>query len=286
MKLIGNCIDISKWQGTVDWNVLLNAYKSGTICGVIIRAGCGLSTLDSQFERNYREAHARGIPLGAYWYAYWQSGTPTQECTSFLQACSGKTFVMGLWYDVEYESSITGLSKKDRTAKTLEGLNVLKASGRYCGLYASTDMINNRMNTEQLQGWPIWVAQYASSCSCRLPYVMWQYSSKNALNIPGYASSLDCSRVYKDFACEVVGTETHSVESDTVLLPSVVETPRQTYTIHISEMSNGDLATLYKMAKDLGLMVGGTLLIGPMTGGDYKTMRGKAEALGLTVTTK
>ena len=41
--------------------------------------------------------------------------------------------------------------------------------------------------------------QYGSTCTCPLPYGLWQYSSRNALSVAGYGTSLDCNGVYKDY---------------------------------------------------------------------------------------
>ena len=51
-------------------------------------------------DRKGRDVQAiRGIPLGAYWYAYWSKGTPADECRAFLAAVSGKKLEYGVWYD-------------------------------------------------------------------------------------------------------------------------------------------------------------------------------------------
>ena len=61
-------IDVSKHQGTINWNSLS---KDGKVQFVIIRAGYGRyypSQIDSQFENNYKKAKELGIPVGTYWY--------------------------------------------------------------------------------------------------------------------------------------------------------------------------------------------------------------------------
>ena len=275
-------IDVSRHQGVINWDSLAAQIKAGKFAFVIMRAGYGYSTIDPQFERNYREATARGIPVGAYWYAYWSKGTPPDECRAFLAAISGKKLEYGAWYDVEYEASITGLDKKDRTDKVLEALAVLAASGRYCGLYASTDMVNNRLEYDRLSAYDIWVAQYGSRCTCKLPYGIWQYSSANALGVTGYGSHLDCDRAYKDYpTIAASGTLATGKAAEAETGPGEDTAPRDTYTREVGLATRGDLLKLIDKADELGLYVTGTLTIGPMTGGDDKAIKALADELGI-----
>ena len=244
-------IDISKWQGTaktdknpagtVDWNKLSAEHRAGRLDFVILRAGYGGCTVDPTFEANYAAARAAGIPVGAYWYAYWGSYTPVQEAAGFLAAVAGKVLEMGVWYDVEYETSITTLSKAERTAKTLEGLAALAASGRYVGLYASTDMLNNRMDYDRLRDYDVWVAQYGSLCTCKLPYGIWQYTSTG--RVEGIAGNVDRDRAYKDYPAFVVG-KLAGAAADMVDKPGqtgIVDKPGQGGTPAAPDLDSGRL---------------------------------------------
>lgn len=303
MSTLKQGIDISKWQGAPDWDKLAAAHKAGRLDFVILRAGYGANTIDPTFAANYAAASARGIPLGAYWYAYWQQAAPAQEAAAFVAAVQGKTLQYGIWYDVEYEKSITSLGKAKRTYKVLQALAVLAASGRYCGLYASTDMINNRLEYDRLRAYDIWAAQYGSKCTCKLPYGLWQYSSTGKAD--GIAGNVDCDRAYKDYPAIVTGAlatgkaedngggsgtagqpgagsgnETAGQPDPAPAAPDTGE-PRVTKTLRYKFATGGDLQTLLDKAKELGLYVVGTLDIGPMTEGDVSTMAALGTSLGL-----
>ncbi len=60
-------IDISKYQGTVDWR----AAKAGGVEFVYIKATEGGDRLDERFHENWRGARDAGIPHGAYHFFYW-----------------------------------------------------------------------------------------------------------------------------------------------------------------------------------------------------------------------
>ena len=210
-----------------------------------------------------------------------------------MAAVQGKTLQYGIWYDVEYERSITGLGKAERTDKVLQALAVLAASGRYCGLYASTDMVNNRLDYDRLREYDIWVAQYSSKCTCKLPYGLWQYSSTGKAD--GIAGNVDCDRAYKDYPAIVTGALAtgHTVSgsgSGTAGQPDPAPAapdagePRVTKTLRYNLATAGDLKTLLDKAKELGLYVVGSLDIGPMTEGDVSTMAALGASLALEMT--
>lgn len=60
-------IDVSKWQGGVNWN---EVKEDGTEFA-IIREGWGKKSpaqIDKKFKENYENAKAVGIPVGFYHY--------------------------------------------------------------------------------------------------------------------------------------------------------------------------------------------------------------------------
>lgn len=64
-------IDVSKWNGNVDYK----SVKSAGVTGVIIQCGYGMVSTqkDPYFEYNYKKAKAQGLKVGAYLYSYAES---------------------------------------------------------------------------------------------------------------------------------------------------------------------------------------------------------------------
>lgn len=190
------CIDVSKHQGKFNWE---EAYSKG-IRYAMLRAGYGAGYTDVQFTRNVQECERLGIAWGAYWYSYATTEAGARaEAKHFLNALKGYKPTMPIAYDIEYEPGILALSNAQRTAMVKAFLGELEAAGYYSILYASCDFIRNRLNWNELKNYDVWVAQYASKCTCPLPYGIWQYSSSNPLGLAGYGKSLDCNKVYKDY---------------------------------------------------------------------------------------
>ena len=61
-------LDVSKWQGSIDWD---KVKASGKIDGVMLRvlgSKGGKPYLDPYFARNYAECARLGLPVGGYYY--------------------------------------------------------------------------------------------------------------------------------------------------------------------------------------------------------------------------
>ena len=59
-------IDVSKWQGVVDWAKV----KAAGVDFAMLRAGYGQGTADSEFAKNAAGCEAAGLPYGVYWFSY------------------------------------------------------------------------------------------------------------------------------------------------------------------------------------------------------------------------
>ena len=62
-KMESRLVDVSEWQGIIDWETLKK-----NIDGAIIRCSYGTKKKDNYFERNVTECQRLGIPFGVYLY--------------------------------------------------------------------------------------------------------------------------------------------------------------------------------------------------------------------------
>ena len=286
-------IDVSKWQGAVNWS-------SVKACGVrhaMIRAGYGNSTrqTDPQFKRNVAQCTALGVDWGVYWYSYATSPAQArQEARCCLQVIQGLKPTMPVAYDIEYEPGILALDNATRTAMVKAFLEEVEAAGYYGILYASTNFIQTKLNWRELTQYDVWAAQYSSKCTSPLPYGIWQYSSQNALGIPGFGKSLDCNRVYKDYPSIIQAAGLNGFTAPDSNPAPDLSTMRQILTI--GPVTMGDALTLMRLCEQLHLTDQGlyrsawadkpagtqTLTIGPVSSGDAWRIMRQCQALELT----
>lgn len=289
-----DAIDVSKWQGDVNW---ADVKKAG-ISHAMLRAGYGNSVkqIDPQFKRNAAQCITLGIDWGAYWYSYATSPEQArQEARCCLQVIKGLRPTMPVAYDIEYEPGILALSNAQRTAMVKAFLEEVEAAGYYGILYASTDFIRNRLNWQELTQYDVWAAQYGSRCTCPLPFGMWQYSSSNPLKIPGFGTSLDCNHVYKDYPTIIQSAGLNGFTAPDPNPEPDLSSMRQILTI--GPLTLGDALQIQALCKSLDITSENklyrsdwnnaektlqTITIGPVSSGDAWYIMRLCERLQLT----
>ena len=186
------CLDISTWQGYVDFNKV----KSAGYNYVILRAGFGRenSQKDNTFERNYANAKASGLKVGVYWFSYSTSPSDAyREANACLYCLNGKQLDMPVYYDLEYQPAMS-MSNSNYTQMALNFCSAIKKAGYKSGVYSSASVYGYLLNRQTLinNGVSIWNAQWSSYCS--VPCDIWQYSEKGQVN--GISASVDMNYIY------------------------------------------------------------------------------------------
>lgn len=189
-------IDVSKWQGSIDWNTV----SATGIEFAILKAGGSDAGFyrDPQFERNYEGTKAAGIPVGAYYYV-------GSKCTSyadgvadaerFIEILSGKQFEYPVYIDME---STSMADKAGATWACLGFVETMEKAGYYCGIYASDIYgFKDRLDISKLGDIDKWVARYGSNPTYVTEHGMWQYSDKG--NVNGISGNVDLDEAYKDY---------------------------------------------------------------------------------------
>lgn len=196
MKIYG--IDVSSYQGTIDWSKV----KAAGISFAILRVGTSKGK-DSYFEKNYTNAKAVGMPLGVYYYSYASTVAKAQsEASTVVSWLSGKSFEYPIYFDIEDGSLLTGLTNTDRTNLCIAFNTVLENAGYYCGVYSGKYWLENYVNLSTLKAkYPIWMAQYlysgTDSKDYSSSYPIWQYSSMGSVN--GITGNVDMDVCYVDY---------------------------------------------------------------------------------------
>ena len=186
------CIDVSTWQGSIDFKKV----KSAGYDYVIIRAGYGKekSQKDNMFETNYKKAKSAGLKVGAYWFSYAMSpSTATAEADACLSCIKGKKFELPVYYDMEYQPAMS-TSNSNYTKMAVNFCNKLKSNGFKSGVYSSASVYDYLLNRTTLKnnGISIWNAEWYTKPSITCD--VWQYSDNGRIN--GISTNVDLDYIY------------------------------------------------------------------------------------------
>ena len=187
-----NGIDVSKWQGSIDWNKV----KASGIDFVIIRAGYG-KTVDHKFETNYKGATAAGLNVGAYWYSYALSEAAARnEAAACINVLSGKQFSMPIYFDVEERDQLAKSATFVSSIITAFCTEMEKA-GYFAGFYMSRSPLQTKTTEDVRKRFAIWVAEYNKRLNYTGTVGIWQKSDKGRVN--GISGNVDLDECYIDY---------------------------------------------------------------------------------------
>ena len=189
-------IDVSKWQGGVNWNEV----KKDSTEFAILREGWGKKSptqIDKRFKENYEGAKAAGIPIGCYHYSYADSVDDAKREAEFcLENIRGLKFEYPVCFDIE-DREMLKLSNRQRTDIVKAFCGEIEKAGYYAMFYCNLNWLNNYLyKDELLPKYDLWLAQWnidKPSCTCGI----WQYSSTG--KIDGIDGNVDLDVSYKNY---------------------------------------------------------------------------------------
>ena len=181
-------IDVSKFQGSIDWN----AVKADGITFAIIRCGyrgygSGALVEDSTYRANIRGAINAGLKVGVYFYSQaTNEAEAVEEASMVLSLVSGYSLPLGVYYDTEKVAGDTGradtISAAQRTACAVAFCETIRNSGYSAGVYSYASWFYNSLNFANISKYNTWIAQYRDTLSFSYKYNIWQYTGSGHVN--------------------------------------------------------------------------------------------------------
>ena len=175
-------IDVSKWQGDIDFNAL----KKAGVEFIIIRVGTsdgigGENLVDSKFIQNIEGANKVGIPVGIYFYSYANSNARAEADAKWVldqikdyQVDLPIVFDWENWgFYNEFNLSFFGLSDMANSF-----LSVIEDAGYEGMLYSSKNYLE-KIWLEM--DYPVWLAHYTSKTNYAGTYSYWQLCNNGSV---------------------------------------------------------------------------------------------------------
>lgn len=179
-------IDVSKWNGEIDWDVV----KAEGVDYAIIRCGyrgssSGWLIEDPYFWQNLQGAKKAGIKVGIYFFT--QATTmveAVEEASMVVTLLGGEAIDYPVFIDTEGAGGngrADGLDTDTRTIVCESFCKTIENAGYQAGVYASCNWYRNNLNMEKLSGYKIWLAEYRQTPQYEGRYDMWQYTSSGSV---------------------------------------------------------------------------------------------------------
>lgn len=209
-RIVHNGIDVSYWQGDIDWEKV----KQSGVEFVLIRVGyrgvgTGALVPDAKAQEYYKGASGAGLKIGAYVFS--QAVTvqeAVEEAQFVMEQVQNWNVTMPLVMDYEYasytdESGETQPGRLEAAVLTAEQKTdianafgeAIRKQGYDPMFYANKSMLSSDMNAKDIS-YKVWLANYTYETTYTGDYDFWQYCSDGQIDgIKGY---VDCNFWYEE----------------------------------------------------------------------------------------
>lgn len=192
-------IDVSGWQGDIDWAKA----KADGVEGAIIRLGYGEgNNADKKAQRNISECKRLGIPFGIYWYSYADTPSLAKEEGADVVAklkqfgVNPSDLAYPVYYDLEkwtWEGHQPPTDPNVYNNIVNNWYSALQSAGyKNLGVYSYTSYLQGPLKHADIYAKTTWVAQYGARMgfdSFPTNSRGWQYTSSGKVN--GISGNVD-----------------------------------------------------------------------------------------------
>lgn len=192
-------IDVSGWQGDIDWAKA----KADGVEGAIIRLGYGEgNNADKKAQRNISECKRLGIPFGIYWYSYADTPALAKEEGADVVAklkqfgVNPSDLAYPVYYDLEkwtWEGHQPPTDPNVYNDIVNNWYSALQSAGyKNLGVYSYTSYLQGPLKHADIYAKTTWVAQYGARMgfdSFPTNSRGWQYTSSG--KVDGISGNVD-----------------------------------------------------------------------------------------------
>ena len=188
-------IDVSQWQGEIDWKKVKEAGAEFAIIRIGYQKGYDKeNALDPYFIKNIEGAKKNGLDVGIYFYSYAKTKKEAEEQANFI-ADNLKDYEIDLpiAFDWESWSSFVKCNMSfydiNQVAKTYE--KTLNNRGYKTSLYGSKNYLQRVWNVDEFEN--VWLAHYTEETDYDKKYYLWQMCNTGRIDGIGGDVDIDIS---------------------------------------------------------------------------------------------
>lgn len=181
-------IDISKWQGDVDWN----AVAADNVKFAFVRVSDGINTQDQYFDANWEESRAAGIYTGVYQFFRPNQSVLGQAdyllekmgCNMSDRTCPITDMDLPPVIDVEHRPS--GWSKTQMRNAVRTWIERVEEFGLEPVIYTGRYFWRDYVDSDEWNDHPLWLAHYTNNCP-NIPnhwgdWDFWQFTDSGSIS--------------------------------------------------------------------------------------------------------
>ncbi len=186
-------IDISHHQGNINFDKL-----KGNISFAMVRTSYGSFYEDRNYKQNINGLEKIGVPYGLYHFSYATNvNTAKKEAEGFLNIIKNYKPLYPVAIDIEKTDETSNVSRDTLIDITYTFCNEIEKHGYYVIIYSNLNYFDTMLNSDKLNKFDKWLAEWKDKPTYNKPFGMWQYTSKGKL--PGISTNVDKDIAYKNY---------------------------------------------------------------------------------------
>lgn len=189
-------IDVSKWQGEIDFEAVKNAGCSFVIMRIGYYYG-ETEEMDEYYLANMKAAKDAGLEVGVYLYTIANNEEEVRENARWIaEQLDGMELDFPVVFDWERFSHFQqfGMSIRDLNELFVLFAEEMERYGYSAMLYSSKTYLESFWYVQE--NYPVWLAHYTAQTDYAGDYMMWQMSCRGS--IPGINTDVDFDILYDD----------------------------------------------------------------------------------------
>ena len=189
-------IDVSRWQGDIDFNKVKNAGAEFVILRIGVESKQGEEIgMDSKYKQNIKKAREAGLDVGVYLYSIALTKEVARSHAEWvINALDGEKLDLPIVFDWENFNKWNEykLSFHDINVIADTFMDTVKSAGYEGMLYSSKFYLENIW--ENKKDYSIWLAHYTDETSYKGKYNIWQMCNDGVID--GINGDVDIDIMY------------------------------------------------------------------------------------------
>ena len=189
-------IDVSKWQGDIDFNKVKNAGATFVMMRIGVQSSIGGSiSIDQYFKQNIKKAKEAGLKVGVYLYTYASSVEDALNQVKWVvDTLDGEALDLPIAFDWENWSKWNSFKVSFHEINKIANTFMSEARNKgYEGMLYSSKNYLETIWTNKLD-YPVWLAHYTSKTNYAGKYIIWQLCNNG--RIDGINGDVDIDIMY------------------------------------------------------------------------------------------
>lgn len=202
-------VDVSEFQGDVDWNAVKGAGMDFAILRLGYRGSTqGLLNVDEKFEQNFQGATDAGLFVGVYFFSQAVTKAEAQAEADFvIETLNGRKLAYPVVFDWETPMASEAIPAESLRAYNMDGGEVTEFAKAFCErikdagytpcVYTNKSMAYEFFDLEQLKDHDLWYAEYQKAPSLYYDFRLWQYTESG--EVPGIEGGVDVNICFQPY---------------------------------------------------------------------------------------